>query len=63
LSMDNPGFGILVVIGALWTFIITLFWLRIGWRGMRAHERLATGLDEIRHVARGYFAAQGRENR
>jgi hypothetical protein len=29
LSMDNPGFGILVVIGALWTFIITLLWLRI----------------------------------
>jgi hypothetical protein len=56
--MDNTGTGILLVIGALWTLIITILWLRIGWRAMRAHERLAASLDEIRHAIRTYFGSR-----
>jgi hypothetical protein len=62
-SVDNEGFGILLVIGALWTLIITILWLRIGWRAMRAHERLGASLDEIRHAIRAYFKSQNREDR
>lgn len=45
---------ILFLIGAIWTFIVTIFWLVIGWRAMKAHERLAASADEIRQATRAY---------
>lgn len=45
---------LLVLIGALWTLVITILWLVTGWRAMKAHERLADSADEIRHAVRAY---------
>jgi hypothetical protein len=59
LSMDTASAQFLIAIGALWTLIITILWLRIGWRAMRAHERLSASLDEIRYAIRTYVASQG----
>lgn len=28
-------------------FIVSLVWLRIGWRAMQAHERLAGALEDV----------------
>jgi hypothetical protein len=43
-----------IVIGAFWTFIVTFIWIVIGWRAMKAHERLAASVDEIRQATRAY---------
>lgn len=36
---------ILAMIGGL---ITTIFWMVVGWRAMRAHERLANAVEHIR---------------
>ena len=41
-------------IAALWTLVVTILWLVIGWRAMKAHERLAESHDEIRHAVRAF---------
>jgi hypothetical protein len=38
----------------LWTFVVTVLWLSIGFRAMRAHESLAESMDEIRRTLREY---------
>ena len=55
--MEGPQI-FLIVVGALWTLIVTILWLRIGWRAMRAHERLAASLDEIRYAIRTYVKSR-----
>ena len=44
----------LILIGAIWTFVITILWIVIGWRAMKAHERLSESIDEIRHAVRAH---------
>jgi len=36
----------------LWTFLVTVLWLVIGFRAMRALEWLAESVDEIREALR-----------
>jgi len=38
------GFTLLVMAGGL---ITTIFWMVVGWRAMRAHERLADAAQRI----------------
>lgn len=35
-----------VVLTALFAVVTTILWLVIGWRAMRAHERIATSLED-----------------
>jgi hypothetical protein len=37
------GFAMLVV---LWGLFVTILWLVIGWRAMRAHEKIADAVQE-----------------
>lgn len=37
----------LSVILVIWTVCVTAVWLAIGWRAMRAHERLAEAVEAI----------------
>jgi hypothetical protein len=39
--------GGLVVLVALWGLAITIYWMVVGWRAMRAHENLAEHAREI----------------
>jgi carbon starvation protein CstA len=39
-------------IAILWTFLVTVLWLIIGFRAMRAHEDLAESMNEIRQTIR-----------
>ncbi|HTF88800.1 MAG TPA: hypothetical protein VK843_10360 [Planctomycetota bacterium] len=43
--LNNLGVAPVVLI-ALLTFATTVFWMIVGWRAMRAHERIASTLDE-----------------
>lgn len=46
-----------ILIGG-WSFLVTVLWLVIGWRAMRAHERLAASMDEIRLAVRAWFRSK-----
>ena len=54
----NPGSTgeFLVVLVALGSLFITIFWMVVGWRAMRAHESLAAAnrhlAEEIQHWRR-----------
>jgi uncharacterized membrane protein len=45
-SMSGPGMGFLALLAILFSFVTTVFWLVIGWRAMRAHERIADVLEQ-----------------
>lgn len=34
-----------VIVGTLFGAAVTIFWMWIGWRAMRAHERIADSLE------------------
>ena len=43
----RAGITLMGMIAVLWGFAITILWLYIGWRAMRAHEKLAQSVEEI----------------
>lgn len=43
-SLD-AGTGFLAIAAVLYSLVITVLWLSIGWRAMRAHERIARVLE------------------
>lgn len=42
----SSGFSALATLSACFTLAITLLWLWIAWRAMRAHERIAAQLEQ-----------------
>ncbi|MDF3056609.1 MAG: hypothetical protein K0R17_824 [Rariglobus sp.] len=42
----------IAVLSALFTLVVTILWLVIGWRAMRAHERVADNLTTLSHHVR-----------
>jgi uncharacterized membrane protein len=44
-SFSNVGPVWAVVVGLV-GFVTTVFWMVVGWRAMRAHERIADTLDD-----------------
>lgn len=41
----------IVVIGILWGLFVTIFWMVVGWRAMRAHEKLSDHHMQIAKMA------------
>lgn len=49
MEMEFKGaVGIMALFIAAWGLFVTVFWMVVGWRAMRAHEELA---DQAKHVA------------
>ena len=44
----------IIIIGTVWAFITSVLWLIIGWRAMKAHERLAESAEGFRQAVRAY---------
>ena len=45
ISVNNmPLIGFLVVV---WGLAVTVFWMYVAWRAMRAHEKLAQSVEDI----------------
>ena len=43
----SQGFGsMVVVLTTAWTILTFIFWMVVGWRAMRAHERIASTLED-----------------
>lgn len=57
--MSNPT-GLNHLFVALWPIVgvaVAIFWMVLGWRAMRAHERLAQATEEL--VRRGPLGPSG----
>ena len=39
--------GVMMVLFGLWGIAVAVLWLWIGWRAMRAHERLADAVGQL----------------
>jgi hypothetical protein len=50
--------AILIFIAGAWSFFVSVLWLIIGWRAMKAHERLASSHHEICFAVRTYIKHQ-----
>ena len=44
-NFETTG-GFLGFLVVAWAFAFQIFWMIVGWRAMRAHERLAASVDE-----------------
>ena len=44
-SLQSSGHEALFVITTVLAIVTTIFWMIVGWRAMRAHERIADKLD------------------
>jgi hypothetical protein len=42
----GPSEALFFIIG-FWGFIVTLFWMMVGWRALRAHESLAEANQQL----------------
>ena len=51
ISFGDEGFvgtfGLLAFLSIVWTLFVTVFWMFVGWRAMRAHERAARSIETI----------------
>ena len=47
LNVHSGGMSFLAFVAVIWGLFITIFWLVVAWRAMRAHERLASAAEEL----------------
>lgn len=47
VNMHSTGMGFLAFVAIVWGLFVTIFWLVVAWRAMRAHERLASAAEEL----------------
>jgi hypothetical protein len=45
----------IAVIGVVWVFFVTIFWMVVGWRAMKAHEKLARNSSEATQALRAFW--------
>ena len=46
MQFSNGGFGGIATLVILWGLFVTIAWLVIGWRAMKAHEKIADSVQE-----------------
>ena len=44
-TFNSAGLTVLAIVSGIFTLTTTLYWMWIGWRAMRAHERIADSLQ------------------
>ena len=40
--------GVIAVLAFIWGMFVAIFWMCVGWRAMRAHERMADDMHSMR---------------
>ncbi len=45
--MDIQGIQGLAVLTILWAVFTAIFWMVVGWRAMRAHEKIADSVEQL----------------
>jgi uncharacterized membrane protein len=56
MSFNGADAGLMLIAG-FFSVLVSLIWLYIAWRAMRAHERLAAAADQIARNDTKNFAA------
>ena len=49
--------GLIVWLAGLFSVVVSLLWIYIAWRAMRAHEKLAAATDQIAKNDTRYFSS------
>jgi len=44
-SFGSAGLTVAAIVSGVFTLAMSLFWMWVGWRAMRAHERIADSLQ------------------
>ncbi len=44
-NLNVYGAGYLAYLLAFWAFAVTVFWMVVGWRAMKAHEKIAEFIE------------------
>jgi uncharacterized membrane protein len=47
VNFGGPSQSGMFVLFAIWSIAITIFWMVVAWRAMRAHERMAAAVDDL----------------
>ena len=47
MRLDFGGNEGLVYLGIMWGLFVSVFWMAVGWRAMRAHEDIAAGMRRL----------------
>lgn len=45
LGNGSIGMTLVAIVSGVFTLAVSLFWMWVGWRAMRAHERIADSLQ------------------
>ncbi|MBN2578213.1 MAG: hypothetical protein JXB10_04410 [Pirellulales bacterium] len=46
------GVSAIVVLAVLWGLFVTIYWMVVGWRAMRAHEKIADSAENWYYLAK-----------
>jgi len=57
-NISGSGLGALAILLGLWSVFVTIFWMAVGWRAMRAHEKIA---ERVRDIGRSPERMEPRE--
>ena len=57
-SSGGGDLGFLVVIAMVCNFFVTIFWMVVAWRAMRAHEGIANAQDNLVRAVRALAEKQ-----
>jgi hypothetical protein len=47
MTFNSPVDGAYFVLATLFSTFVVIFWMFVGWRAMRAHERLAVAIEKL----------------
>ncbi len=47
MTFNSPVDGAYFVLATLFSTFVVIFWMYVGWRAMRAHERLAVAVERL----------------
>jgi uncharacterized membrane protein len=61
MNVSTQSGEVLAMLAVLFGIITTIFWMVVGWRAMRAHERLADAAESAARTARETVIAKRQE--
>ncbi len=52
INLANGASVLWIILAGLASIVVTVLWLYIGWRAMKAHERLAAAAEQMARSSR-----------
>ena len=61
MNLGSSDFQIITIVTIITSCIVTIFWMVVGWRAMRAHEKIAAALKSDSRLKTNLIRAQSQE--